>query len=97
MPQVGGAVIASPTEARLEVVRGDDPERADRCQHPALTAVETVVAAANADRLPVPPAWEIDVADGDVTRVARGSVRASRGVFVVSATTQVGRLIVAVG
>jgi hypothetical protein len=89
-------VIASPTEARLEVVRGDDPERANRCDYPALTAVETVVAAANADRLPPRAGREIDVTDGDITRVSRSPIRSSRGVLAVSATTQVGPSVVTV-
>ncbi len=96
MPQVGGAVVTGPTEAGFKVVRGDDSEGPNGRKHPALTAIERVVAAANADRLATRTTWEIDVADGNVTLVAGRSIWASRSVLAVSAPTQVEPSIVTV-
>ena len=88
MPEVGGAWIAGPAEAGLEVARGDDSERADRRQHAALVAVDLVVAVSDADRLPTGAAREIHVADRDVARVARRP-RHPRVVGGVAAAAQV--------
>lgn len=95
MPEVGRARIADTTEAVCEVTRGNDSERADRGQHAALVPVDVVIAVSNADRLTTKPAREIHVADGDIARVARRSVRASRGRVALAAAARVGTPVVA--